>query len=351
MSLSPKFMGKTTFALSLAGLLALAPLASCSWDDTSSATSDSSQSSLRIGAIFGGSVTASGWDRDGLAAIEAMAEEIGAEADTADLVAFDQAKTSLDRFASDGYDVVIATSSGYESAILEAAAEYPDTQFVLFSDISTTDVPDNVAAWKVNWNELGYVMGTAMCTISETGIVGHVSSAPIPAFTRMAGGIQQATEEQGACAEQSDALKVTFTGSFTDASLARSAATAMVGRGATVLSDENANAEAVVSTAVEKNVPYVGSIVDISSSAPDLVATSVTIDFAAAYGELGSLLDGEGLEPGGIYDVNFSTGGLTFTTPVVNVPNAEDVESAMADVVSGIVDGSVDVDETREVTE
>jgi basic membrane lipoprotein Med (substrate-binding protein (PBP1-ABC) superfamily) len=279
-----------------------------------------------------------------------MAKSLGAESSSVESVAYDKAAQTFDRLANQGYDVVIAHSSGYEPAILEVAPKHPDTQFVLFSDISTTDVPDNVAAWKINWNELGYLVGTAMCTISTTGIVGHVSSAPIPAFTRLAGGLEQATEEEGTCKDQASPLKITFTGSFTDAALAKSAALALIGDGASVLSDgADAAGEAVVATATEKDIPYVGGLFDVSPSGPETVTTSIPIDFDAAYAQLGALLADDAVEPGGVYDVDVESGGLSYVAPVTNVPNADEVAAALDDAITRIKDGSLKVDPTREV--
>lgn len=319
-------------------------------DDSGSDGSGDGSSALKIAAIFPASTTAAGWDREGNEAIESMSEDLGAKLSIVESVSYDSAAQTLDRLASEGNDVVISHSSGFEPAVLEVAPDYPDTQFILFSNISTTDAPANVAAWKINWNELGYLVGTAMCTISTTGIIGHVSSAPIPAFTRMAGGIEQATENEGTCKDQDDPLKITFTGSFTDLAAAKSGALKLIDEGASVLSDgADAAGAGVVSTAEEKGIPYVGGFVDIAEWAPDLIATSIAIDFESAYAQAGSLLADDSIEPSGIYDVNVESGGLYYVSPVINVPNADEVTAALDSAISRIKDGSLDVDPTREI--
>jgi basic membrane lipoprotein Med (substrate-binding protein (PBP1-ABC) superfamily) len=331
------------------GALALSTTA-CGGDNASTEGGADSASGFRIAAVYAGSITASGWDRDGAAAIESMAKSLDAKSSTVESIAYDKAAQTMDRLADQGYDVVVAHSSGFEPAILEVAPNHPETQFVLFSDISTTDVPDNVAAWKINWNELGYLVGTAMCAISNTGIVGHVSSAPIPAFTRLAGGLEQATESEGTCKDQDDPLKISFTGSFTDAALAKSAALALIGEGASVLSDgADAAGEAVVATAIEKDIPYVGGLFDVEPSGPEIVATSIPINFDAAYSQLGTLLADDKVEAGGVYQVDVKSGGLSFVDPVKNVSNADAVARALEDAISRIKDGSLEIDSTREV--
>ncbi|MCW2726592.1 MAG: Basic rane lipoprotein [Frankiales bacterium] len=348
----------TTKTVLVGGLLAMAAVGcgggssatTASGGGAASGAASPAAGTHKIAAVFSGSVTASGWDRDGKAALDAMASTMGVKASTIESLAYDKASQTLDRLANQGYDIIIAHSSGFEPSVLEVAPKHPKTQFILFSDISTTTPPPNVAAWKINWNELGYLVGTAMCTISPTGNVGHVSSAPIPAFTRLAGGLAQATESEGNCKGKKDALKITFTGSFTDAALAKSAALSILGKGADVLSDgADAAGKAVVASAIEKKIPYVGGLFDVAPDGPGVVATSIPINFNSAYAEMGKLLSDGTIKQGGIYDVDVKSGGLDYTKPVKIVPNAADVTKALDSAISRIKDGSLSIDPKREI--
>lgn len=346
--MSTRFVAKVRAARYVLGGAALALVVSACGGGGDLAADDASK--YKVAGVFAGSTTAAGWDIAGLAALQLAAKELGTEAAAVDLVTYDKAAQTLDRLGSQGYDVIVAHSSGFEPAVLEVAPKYPDTTFVLYSDISTTDVPENVAAWRVNWNQLGYLQGVAMCTISESGKIGQVSSAPIPAFTRWAGGVEQASEEVGNCKGTEDALQVTFTGSFTDASLAKTAALSILGNGAEVMSDgADAAGAAVIEAALDKRVPYIGAITDQYEAAPEIMVTSIVLNFTSAYEEMGKLIKNGALEPGGVYDTDVASGGIDYVKDVRNVDDPAAVTAALDAAIKGIKDGSISVDATRMV--
>lgn len=318
--------------------------------DKSGGNASASAEKYKVAGVFAGSVTAAGWDREGLAALQLAAKELGTEASSVDLVSYDKAAQTLDRLANQGYNVVVAHSSGFEPAVLEVAPKHPKTTFILYSDISTKDVPQNVAAWRVNWNQLGYLQGVVMCTISKSGKIGHVSSAPIPAFTRWAGGLKQASEEVGNCKGKNGALQVTFTGSFTDASLAKTAALSILGKGAQAMSDgADAAGKAVIEAARDKKIPYVGAITDQHDAAPDVMVTSIVLNFTSAYEEMGKLIKNKELKPGGVYDTDIASGGIDYVKEVRNVSDPAAVSAALELAVKGIKAGTISVDVKREV--
>ena len=61
--------------------------------------------------------------------------------------------------AQQGYDLVIAHSSGYAAAMKETAAEFPDTQFSLFSYESDLEDLPNYSAWSVDWTQACFLQG------------------------------------------------------------------------------------------------------------------------------------------------------------------------------------------------
>ena len=72
-----------------------------------------------------------------------------------------------------------------------------------------------MAGFSSDWNELGYIAGAVACLSADGKRIGHVNSEPIPAFTRFAGGIQQAAEKY--CADGASSYLQTYIDSFTDA--------------------------------------------------------------------------------------------------------------------------------------
>jgi basic membrane protein A and related proteins len=288
-------------------------------------------------------VTQGNWDPAGYKAFTAAAEKYGFEPSNQESVAYDAAAPVIRRLARSN-DMVIAHSSGYEAAMLEVAPEFPDVWFVVFSDLSSTGGNKNVAGWAVNWNEYGYLAGTAGCYAGKAKnapSLGHVNSQPIPAFTRYAAGEKEAAEAQGC------KWDTRWINSFDDVAKAKQAALSMINDGASVVTSSADTAdEGSREGAVEGNSLYIGNYVAETDLAPDNTITSVMINFDQAYDEIGKLFSDGSLQAK-VYDVNIEGGGLTYEEPFSNVK--EDIQTKSVDVLNQIKDGKIKVDATAEV--
>jgi basic membrane protein A and related proteins len=310
--------------------------------------SGSNHAQLKVAWVTAGSVTASGWDKGGYAAFQQFAKTLNAKSSYLQLVNYDQTVQVLTRLAQAGNNIIITHSSGYEPGVLEVAAKFPKVWFLIYSDLSTTKGLKNVAGWKVNWNEHGYLQGAIACLASKTGKVGLVSSAPIPAFTRMAAGFKLATQQVGKCKGTAGAFGNSWTGSFTDVAKAKQAALALIGKGADVFSDgADAAGAGVVEAAKENGKLYVGGIADLHPTAPDIVVSSVYLNFKAAYADMAKKVKTKTLKAG-VYDTNLENGGIKVTKFYV-VPNAKSLQAQTAKIVANIKSGKIKISPTAEI--
>jgi basic membrane protein A len=303
----------------------------------------------KAGKIAGVGVStpqANGWDRGGFAGFQSMSKIVGAKGTWLSNISYDKAPQIFDRLGREGYSAVIAHSSGYEAAILEAAAKYPNTWWWVYSDLSSTKNLPNVAAVKVNWNQFGYMLGAIACTLSKSKKVGFVLAEPIPADTRSAGGAQDAAIKY--CGGKK-ALLYSYIGSFEDTSKAKQAAEAMIAKGADVLFDvaDAAALGAIEAAKSRPNVAYVGSVLDMHSAAPKEIATSVYLDFNSAYSSFAKLFAQKKLQAK-IYPTDFKTGGIR-VAKVMNVAKAGQVQAKIASIIAGIKSGKIVVNSTKEV--
>lgn len=291
---------------------------------------------------------ANGWDRGGNAAFKSMASIIGAKPTWLPNIGYDKAPQIFDRLVRQGFPVILAHSSGYEAAILEAASKHPDTWFWIYSDLSTTKGLPNVMGMKVNWNEFGYMLGAIACTLSTSKKVGFVLAEPIPADTRSAGGAQDAAARF--CGNKKNLLW-TYIGSFEDVSKAKQAAEAMIAKGADVLFDvaDAAALGAIEAAKAKPNVQYVGSVLDMRREgvAPSEIVTSVFLDFKSAYDQTAKLFKAGKLQPK-IYDTNVKNGGIR-VAQVFNVPNAKAVAAKINSIKKDIATGKIKVNPTKEL--
>ena len=336
-----------SFSLFVALVLAVFTLglAACGGDDAAEAepAPAPAEPAGRVAIIDVVPIASSNWDISGFAAFTKMAEKYNLEVSNQEGVAYDEAAAVLRRLAPDN-DMIIAHSSGYGAAVLETAPDFPDTWFVVFSDLATTNDLPNVAAWAVNWNELGYMEGTVACLAAiEQGSpsVGHVNSAPIPAFTRLGGGAKDGAEAAGC------EYATNWTGSLSDVALAKQAALALIDGGAGALVSSAAAADAGSrDAAVEENTllvtHYTPAEVEL---APEQTITVVLLNFDQAYDEMGQLLTSGQLEAK-IYPVNVQNDGIFYLTPFQHVdPSVEEKASEIYEQIKG---GEIVIDPSHE---
>jgi basic membrane protein A len=328
-----------TVAVCFMSLLAAPAVAGCG-DDGGGGGSDDR---IRAAIINVDPVTSGDWEPANFAAFNRMAKRWDFETSNEDRVSYDEAEAVLARLAQTN-DLVIASSAGYGDAVLKTAKRFPDTFFVVFSNLESTGGLPNVAGFSSDWNEFGYVSGAIACFAADGGKVGHVNSEPIPAFTKFAGGMQQAIEEH--CpGGRSDYLQ-TWIRSFNDVSKAKQAALQLVNQGATVLVPTCDTAgQGVVEAAKEKGAKLIMSYLDQSDVAPEQVMTSWEFAFNEQYDRIGRLFAQGKLKPR-IYKQTFANGGIGLVLPLENVP--PDVAQKANQLVAELKAGEVRI-EAREL--
>jgi basic membrane protein A len=288
--------------LLLALLFVMAAIASaCGSDGDSSETADDAPAAAEDdtaddGATDGASATeglevrvltnqptdAGLWDPLHYAVYTEVADELGANLEIAEAVQYGEADQVLDRWGEEGVALVFSTDNGFEEHLLRAAENYPDTNWVMMSALSTTNELDNIAAYSVNWCDLGFAVGAAAAVASESGRIGHVGAIPILPQDQYVSGAAF-----GAAEVNPDATVTNRdTGDFIDVAKAQETASALLGDGNDVLiTFQGLSSREIARRAQEEGAHFVGFMADHEEFAPDAVVTSVAIDFTGGYRE------------------------------------------------------------------
>jgi basic membrane protein A and related proteins len=278
------------------------------------------------------------WDPAGYQAFTKMADKYGFEASNQESVGYDQAASVLRRLAPQN-DLIIAHSGGYGAAVLEVAPEFPDTMFVVFADLASTEGNENVAAWVIDSNQTGYLAGTTACLAAKergANTVGYVNSVPIPAFMKYAGSVRDASRELGCD------FAIRWTNSFSDVAKAKQAALSMINDGAEALISSADTADAGSREGVvEADKLYVALFVDSEVDlAPEHTITAVHFDFDGAYDQIGKLFASGDIQAK-LYPVSVTNGMVDYVTPFRNV--GKKVEERSLAVQEEIESGAFDV--------
>lgn len=304
----------------------------------SSSSGSSTSGGNRVGYISVAPVTSGDWEQSNWHGLQAAAAKYHLTVSHQENVSYDQAAAVLAQMAPNE-DLIIADSSGYEAPVLQVAPRFPKTMFVVVSDLSTTKGLPNVAGWAANWNELGYLAGTAGClaakTVGASG-VGHVNSEPIPAFTRFAGGVKDATAAKGC------SFQTAWIHSFTDIAKAKQAALTMISKGAgAITSTADTGDQGSQGAATGKGLPFVANFAPTKGA-----LTSVLIHFSSAYDQIGNLWSSHQLKAQ-IYPMSVENGLLSLDVPFSG-PGAA-VQAKVVAVEQKIKSGQVKVDPTHQV--
>lgn len=279
-------------------------------------------------------VGASGnWDVEGYKAFKAMGDKYGFEISVAERVSYAKASQFLRDYASRGYKLIIAHSAGYARAVLEVAPEFPNSWFIIFSDLKSTGGQKNVAGWAFNFSEYGYLEGVLAGLMTKTNRIGWVTAVPIPAHTRLLGGFFEGLRTVNKKAK----VDIIWTQTWSDPAKGKEAALHLVEKGADVLFHaSNITGWGIFEAAKEKNVMAVGYMTDESKLAPDRVITSGILDFRRGYDEIGRMFT-QGTLEAKIYPANIANGNIYFAPFHKSVPAsvAAKVKKLIANVRSG----------------
>ncbi len=247
----------------------------------------------------------------------------------------DEAKAQIRDFASQEYDLVIAHGSQFSEAVVESAREFPDVSFAWGTASDTFDLP-NIYAYDAASNEGGYVLGALAAMLSESNVVGVVGPIEVGDAERYVNGFQNGAVAELAATD----VRVEYTGSFSDTTLAAEAAESHVDAGADVLTGSAQMVVGAVSVAQENDALWFGTQSNQTSLAPDRVVASQVYHWEVILAEIVADIDA-GSVTGRSYTANLANGGLVIEyNPDFDVP-PETLARADA-IIEGIKDESID---------
>lgn len=136
---------------------------------------------IKAGFLYVGPVGDHGWSKthdDGRLALE---ENLGVATGYEPSVNPADANTVIDGMMADGYNVVFTTSFDYVSQTQQAAADYPDADFLSCSGGVSAD---NLSSYMARMYQPMYLAGMVAGGMTSTNRLGMVVSVPIPEIAR-----------------------------------------------------------------------------------------------------------------------------------------------------------------------
>ena len=235
---------------------------------------------LRIALILPSATTDMAFSQSMFDALKTVQKEMGGEsavkiAYSENLFKTPDAAAAIRDYASQGYDIVIAHSSLYESPVEDIAKDFPRTTFAWGTDVKTFGLP-NVYAYTAAAEEGGFVNGVLAAKLTKSRIIGVTGPVEVgDAKTYVSGFVQ-------GVASVDPQIRVTksWTGSFSDVAQMTQAAKTHIAAGADVLTGTSESAIGSIGVAkATGRVLWFGTQQDQARLAPQVVVASQQYDW------------------------------------------------------------------------
>ncbi len=285
---------KKTWKLAAVAAASSMLIAACggSSDSADTTAAPAASTDVKAAVVYLGVPDDKGWTYQHDQGIIDAEKELGIEIKRVENIAdnADSEKT-FEQLASEGYQVIFATSFGYGSPMAKVAAKYQDlcfqwatgAKFLLTKDgggefADFASVPANLGTYFGAAEEARYLSGIAAGKATKNGKIGYVAASPIPEVLR---GINAFT--LGARSVNPNAtVQVTWTKTWFDPTLEKQAAESLLNAGVDVMAQhQDTTAPGVAAEA--KGAKWVGYNSDVKEAAPKAWLTAPTWDWGGYY--------------------------------------------------------------------
>ena len=315
---------------------------------------ESNKSDLKVALVLTGAKNDNGWNQKGYEGLVKIQKEYGLEegVDTAyaENVQAAQYNQVVNDYAKDGFNVIIAHGTQLLDAVKAAAANYPDTKFLVTSSDRTALIGNgaNIAGVLADGVEQGFLMGVAAGYIAQelgSKSVAGIGGTAINAITTTVQGYATGVYY----VDKGIEVKTAYTGDFTDVNKMKEQAKTFIDQGAkVVMSTANAATSGGYEATKEKGAVSIGA--NASATAFETyktnLAASGNVDMSEALVQVfGIINDGKYEGDNYIYGIKEGVVTITFST---TEPNAKKVQEKVEAVVKKVKDGDIEVQKLLE---
>jgi basic membrane lipoprotein Med (substrate-binding protein (PBP1-ABC) superfamily) len=250
------------------------------------------------------------------------------------LFVVDDAANAIRDYASKGYDLVIAHGSQYGASVQQIAPQFPKVSFAWGTAGDTFGMP-NVYAYQAASDQGGYVEGVMAAAMTKSNVIGVVGPIKVGDAQLYIDGFQAGAKATNPTAQ----VKVNYTGSFSDVSLASEAANSFVQANADVMTGTAQMVVGAIGVCKSHDVPWFGTQSNQASLAPNVVVASQVYHWEVV---LSQILDGikGGTLGGKQYTIDLANGGevIEYNSSYSLAP---DVKAMGDQAIDGIKNGSI----------
>jgi basic membrane protein A and related proteins len=233
---------------------------------------------LKIGFVYLGPIGDLGWTFQHEVGRRAIVAAFGDRIETTYLENVPEgpdAERSIEQLARAGQRLIFAASFGYMDPIVKVAAKYPNVHFEHATGYKRAA---NISTYATRSYEGNYVQGVIAAKMSKTGVLGYISSFPIP---EVISGIN-ATMLGAQTVNPNIRIKIIWVNTWFDPPREADAAKALADQGADVLM-AYADSPATLQIAAQRGILAFGQSSDMINFGPKTQLTSTMDNWVPYY--------------------------------------------------------------------
>ncbi len=235
---------------------------------------------LKIGFVYLGPIGDLGWTYQHEVGRRAVVAAFGDRVETTYLENVPEgpdAERSIEQLARTGHQLIFAASFGYMDPIIKVAAKYPNVHFEHATGYKRAA---NVSTYATRSYEGNYIQGVIAAHMSKSGVLGYISSFPIP---EVISGLNS-TMLGAQTVNPNIKVKIIWVNTWFDPPREADAAKALADQGADVLM-AYADSPATLQVAAQRGILAFGQSSDMINFGPHTQLTSTIDNWVPYYTE------------------------------------------------------------------
>jgi basic membrane protein A len=309
------------------------------------------KSTLRIAVVTDALFSDRGWGESSKNAAEFIRDKYGFEVATEDNVSIAGIESTLERYAEEGYDLIIAHGVQWGDPALRVGDRHTDVRIAVFTGLVESE---NVESIFPQQQQGSFLLGALAGMMTETGVIGYVGGEEYPNVVNIFEGYKQ-----GAKAVNSEVEIIgTYLNDWDNPAKGKEAATSIIRQGADVVFHvADSSGHGVIESAKENGAYALGAVQDQNPLAPGTVLSSFVLDVDKAYSQavdagLQGTLGGEIRKPGIETGKGAAGDGVVYLASFHGLEGEvpAEVKSRLQELTSGLLDGEIVVPERFEET-
>lgn len=232
---------------------------------------------LKVALLLVGSINDAGWSESSYRGFERAKKEFGFEGAYTENLQLPDIESAIRDYAERGFDAVIMTSAEFSDMAINVSPDYPKVKFVIVNG-QAAKAP-NLANFRPNTPECGFIAGAFAGLITKTNVVGVVAGKKMPPVVDATNGFIAGAKYVNPKVE----VLNSYIDSWVDIAKGKEASIAMIEKKADVLCSNTGQAAfGTIDAARQRGIYAVGYIDDQYSVAPGTVPFSAIQDIGFA---------------------------------------------------------------------